>query len=104
MATTTTIVEARRRAYLTAFEARYRMYLTELFFPLVDGAHQPLFTHILDEREQYLRLREVRRRLELVEAGQAEPDYETDALKNNLDGAQSRFDILHGKYASTLEA
>ena len=102
MATTTTIVEARRRAYLTAFEARYRMYLTELFFPLVDGARTPLFQHVLDERTIYLRLREVRRRLELVQAGEAEPDYETSALAENRDGAQDEFDRLHGLYASTL--
>ncbi len=99
--TSTTIVEARRRAYLAAFESRYRMYLTELFFPMVDGAHQPLFTHLLDERAQYVRLREVRRRLELVQAGQAQHDYETKALADNKDGAQQRFDELHAKYAST---
>ena len=100
--TSTTVVEARRRAYLAAFERRYRMYLTELFFPMVDGAHQPLFTHILDEQQQYLRLREVRRRLELVEAGQGDPDFETEALKTNRDGAMERYDLLHGKYASAM--
>ena len=102
MATSTTIVESRRSAYFGAFERRYRMYLTQLFFPIVDGSHQPLFTHILDEKAQYLRLREVRRRLELVKAGQAEPDFETDALDQNLDGAQDRYDTLHGQYASEL--
>lgn len=104
MATSTTLVEARRNAYAEAFEARYRMYLTELFFPVSDGWSQPLFTHVLDEQQQYLRLREVRRRLELAEAGLGEPDFETEALKNNVDGAQERFDLLHGKYATMLEA
>lgn len=100
--TTTTIVEARRRAYLAAFERRYRMYLTELFFPVVDGVHQPLFQHVLNERQVYLRLREVRRRLELVQAGEAQHDYETAALAANKDGAMDVFDRLHGKYASSM--
>lgn len=100
--TTTTIVTQRRRAYLAAFEARYRMYIAEVFFPEVDGARQPLFTNVIDERQQFLRLREVARRLEAVNAGMMQPDYETQAFAENRDGAQQRYIELEQKFRDAL--
>ncbi len=84
-------------AYGDALDRRFLLYLN-VFFPEVRGKRQPLMTEGLDDRNQFLLLREVARHAQLVAEGQAEPTFQTEAFAENRDGAQERLAELAIKF------
>ena len=86
-------------AYETALKERYLLYLSEVFFPLDKGKRQPLFTEQLNDRQQFLMLRETARHAALVEQGQMEPTFQTEAYAANRDGAQERLAELARQFS-----
>ena len=84
------LVLERVTLYEEALVDRFKFYLENVFFPLINGKNQPVFQKTLDERQQFLLLREVARRAEAVKRGEMESDPETIAFERNLDGAQDR--------------
>lgn len=89
---------SRVAAYEKAMHDRYMLYLSELFFPEVNGARQPIFTEKLDERTEYMKLQETKRNANLAMRGQIEPDFETQAWIQNKDNAQERLIELQRKF------
>lgn len=92
------LIVSRVAAYEKAMKDRYMLYLSELFFPQVDGARQPIFTQKLDERAEYMKLMETRKNATLAMQGQMEPDFEIQAWIENRDGAQERLIALQRKF------
>ena len=88
-------------AYGAAMDSRYLLHL-EIMFPEVNGRKQPLMTEGIDKRNQFLLLREVARHAELVQAGQAEPTFQTEAFANNEDNAQERLAELALEFGAEL--
>lgn len=86
-------------AYETMIKGRYLLYLSEFFFPLDKGKRQPLFTEQLNERQQFLMLRETARHAALVEQSQMEATFQTEAFTANRDGAQERLAELARKFS-----
>ncbi len=76
-------------AYGSELDKRYLLYLN-VVFPEVNGKRQPLMTEGIDKRNQFLLLREVARHAKLVQEGQAEPTFQTEAFTENRDNAQER--------------
>ena len=86
-------------AYEEALSERYLLYLNEIFFPEDKGKRQPLFTEQLNERQQFLMLRETARHVALIEKGEAEPTFQTKAFMANKDGAQERLTELARQFS-----
>lgn len=72
---------------------RYQFWLDHVYFP--DG--QPIFTEALDERMEFLKLREARSK---AEAGVQDP--EAAFWNENKDGAQERYAQLEAKFREKL--
>ncbi len=68
------------------------------------GERQPLFTEQINEREQFLKLREVARRSAMVRDGEVPPDEETIRFDTNEDGAQQRLFELARQFNEELES
>ena len=92
------LIVSRVIAYQKAMEDRFRLYLSELFFPVVDGVRQPIFTEKLDERMEYMKLSETKKNATLAMNGQIEPDFEVQAWIENKDNAQERLIELQRKF------
>ena len=92
------LIIERAAVYENVMEGRYWLYLKNIFFPEVDGSRQPIFTELLDDREEYLKLRETARAALLVGAGQLEANFETTAYLENRDGAQERLVALQRQF------
>ena len=86
-------------AYGIELDRRYLLYL-DVMFPEVKGKRQPLMTEGLDDRNQFLLLRETERHAQLVESGQAEPTFQTEAFAENRDNAQQRLAELRIKFGA----
>lgn len=89
---------ARIRAYDNYLKDRYFLYLSEMFFPEVDGQRQPIFTQALDERTEWMKLSETKKNASMALQGQVEPDFETAAWIQNRDGAHERLVELTAKF------
>ena len=92
------LIVTRVQAYEKAMKDRFMLYLSELFFPEVQGARQPIFTEKLDERMEYMKLSETKKNAELAANGQIEPDFEVQAWIENKDNAQERLIELQRKF------
>ena len=92
------MIVTRVQAYEKALKDRYMLYLSELFFPDVGGARQPIFTEQLDERMEYMKLSETKKNAGLAANGQIEPDFEVQAWIENKDNAQERLVELQRKF------
>lgn len=79
--------------YYDAMVARYLKYLDDVFFP--DG--EPLFTEVLDERMEFLKLQEAKSK---AEAGMQDP--EAAFWNENKDGAQERYMALEEQFRQEL--
>ena len=92
------LILSRTAAYEKAMHERYMLYLEQLFFPVVNGARQPIFTEENDERMEYMKLSETKRNAQLAAQGQIEPDFEVQAWMENRDGAHERLIELQAKF------
>ena len=92
------LIVTRVAAYEKALKDRFMLYLSELFFPEVEGARQPIFTQKLDERTEYMKLSETKKNATLAMNGQMEPDFEIQAWIENKDNAQERLIELQRKF------
>ena len=98
------LIISRVRAYEKAMQERYMLYLDQLFFPVVNGARQPIFTEENDERMEYMKLSETKRNAQLAAEGQIEPDFEVQAWMENRDGAHGRLIELQSKFEEQRNA
>ena len=92
------LIITRVRAYEKAIHNRYELYLSQLFFPIVNGYRQPIFTDTIDERTEWMKLRETQRNAMLAANGQIETDFEVQAFMENRDGAHERLAELTRKF------